>query len=185
MRDATVPECPVNLRSRVVRRPWTRRCSSTTTSVPTPVRRMRAAASARVASGAMVYGSAMMPCCFRLTIWTSRTCGSISPLRNPRSMMPMPPSSATAIAISDRVTVSMLAVTIGRLRVRRRDSRDDRSIADGSRRSTTLYCGVKRKSSKVQPRTKERRSDMSTDYNPQLPRPNAQGIGGWKLEVGS
>ncbi len=32
----------------------------------------------------------MTPCCVRLTISTSRTCGSISPGRNPRSMMPMP-----------------------------------------------------------------------------------------------
>ena len=38
--------------------------------------------------------------------------------RNPRSMMPMPPSSATAIAISARVIVSMLADTIGRFNVR-------------------------------------------------------------------
>ena len=38
----------------------------------------------------------------------------MSPERKPRSMMPMPPSSAMAIAISARVIVSMLAETIGR-----------------------------------------------------------------------
>ena len=54
----------------------------------------------------------------------------------------------------------MLAETIGRLSVRRREKRDVRSMAAGSRRSTTLYCGVKRKSSNVQPRTRESRSVM-------------------------
>ena len=44
--------------------------------------------------------------------------------------------------------------------VRRREKRDVRSIAAGSRRSTTLYCGVKRKSSNVQPRTRASRSDI-------------------------
>ena len=34
----------------------------------------------------------------------------------------------------------------------------ERSIAAGSRRSRTLYCGVKRKSSNVQPRTVWRKS---------------------------
>ena len=42
-----------------------------------------------------------------------------------------------------------------------RTARHDRSIDDGSRRSRTLYCGVKRKSSKVQPRTRSTKSDMS------------------------
>src|SRR4030095_6530462 len=96
----------------------------------------------------------MMPCCLRLTISTSRTCGSISPLRKPRSMMPMPPSSATAIAISDRVMVSMFAETIGRLSGTPVEKRHVRSMADGSRRSTTLYCGVNRKSSNGAPRTR-------------------------------
>jgi hypothetical protein len=82
----------------------------------------------------------------------------MSPDLNPRSMMPMPPSSATAIAISARVIVSMLAETIGRFSVSLCESRDERSIVAGSRRSTTLYCGVKRKSSNVQPRTVCRRS---------------------------
>src|SRR5687767_4491533 len=80
----------------------------------------------------------------------------MSPERNPRSMMPMPPSSATAMAISARVIVSMLAETIGRFRVRCSDRRLEISIAAGSRRSRTLYCGVKRRSSNVQPRTRSR-----------------------------
>ena len=42
------------------------------------------------------------------------------------------------------------------LELRRREKRDVRSMVAGSRRSTTLYCGVKRKSSKVQPRTRAR-----------------------------
>jgi hypothetical protein len=71
-------------------------------------------------------------------------------------MIPMPPSSAMAMAISARVIVSMFAETIGRRRVRCWDRRHVRSIAAGSRRSRTLYCGVKRKSSKVQPRTRSR-----------------------------
>src|SRR4026208_1883444 len=73
-------------------------------------------------------------------------------------MMPMPPSSATAIAISARVTVSVLAGPRGRFSVRCSERRDERSIVAGSRRSMTLYCGVKRKSSNVQPRTVCRRS---------------------------
>jgi hypothetical protein len=71
-------------------------------------------------------------------------------------MMPIPPSSATAMAISARVIVSMFAEMIGRRRVRCSDRRQVRSIAAGSRRSRTLYCGVKRKSSNVQPRTRSR-----------------------------
>jgi hypothetical protein len=62
------------------------------------------------------------------------------------------------MAISARVTVSMLAETIGRFSVRCSESLDERSIVAGSRRSMTLYCGVKRKSSNVQPRTVCRRS---------------------------
>ena len=58
IRDATVPAWSTNRRSRVVSRPCTRRWASTTTSVPTPVSRIRAAASARLASGAIVYGIA-------------------------------------------------------------------------------------------------------------------------------
>ena len=46
-------------------------------------------------------------------------------------MIPMPPSSATAIAISDRVTVSMLAETIGRFSVRPVEKR--RRQIDGGR----------------------------------------------------
>ena len=46
-------------------------------------------------------------------------------------MMPMPPSSATAIAISARVTVSMLAETIGRFSVR--CSRKRHGQIDGGR----------------------------------------------------
>ena len=50
-------------------------------------------------------------------------------------MMPMPPSSAWTIAIGARVTVSMLAETIGRFSVMRRDSRhgqvDGRRVAAG------------------------------------------------------
>ena len=66
-------------------------------------------------------------------------------------MMPMPPSSAWTIAIGARVTVSMLAETIGRRSVMCSDKRDLRSIDAGSRRSTTLNCGEKRKSSNVRP----------------------------------
>jgi hypothetical protein len=101
----------------------------------------------------MLYGSVMMPCCVRFTISTSRTWGSISPGRNPRSMTPIPPSSAWTMAIGARVTVSMLAETIGRFNVMRRDSLHDRSIAEGSRRSRTLCCGARMKSSNVHPRT--------------------------------
>lgn len=71
-------------------------------------------------------------------------------------MMPMPPSSATAMAIAARVTVSMLAETIGRLRVIAVDSRPRRSIRSGSRRSSTLHCGASRKSSNVAPWTSAR-----------------------------
>ena len=112
--------------------------SSTTTSVPTRERAMRAAASAGSQWRRRCTGSVMTPCCVRLTISTSRTCGSISPGRNPRSMIPIPPSSACTIAIGARVTVSMFAETIGRLSVMARESRQDRSIAAGSRRSRTL-----------------------------------------------
>ena len=73
----------------------------------------------------------MMMCCIRLTFSTSRTCGSMSPLRKPRSMMPRPPSSAWTIAIGARVTVSMLADTSGRLSVMWVEKRHDRSISDG------------------------------------------------------
>ena len=83
----------------------------------------------------------MTPCCVRLTISTSRTCGWMSPGLNPRSMMPRPPSSAWTIAIGARVTVSMFAETIGRFSVMCCETRHERSIADGSRRSRMLYCG--------------------------------------------
>ncbi len=139
--------------SRSVSSPASRRRSSTTTSVPTRERAISAAASSSGASGAMLQGSVMTPCCVRLTIPTSRTCGSISPGRKPRSMMPMPPSSACTIAIGARVTVSMFAETMGRLSVMRRERREDRSMAAGSRRSSTLRCGERMKSSNVQPRT--------------------------------
>ena len=59
----------------------------------------------------------MMPCCVRLTAATSATCGAMSPARKPRSMTPMPPSSASTTAIAARVMVSMLADTSGRLSV--------------------------------------------------------------------
>ena len=164
MRSATVPVPSTKRRSRAVRRPSSRRLGSVTTSVPTPVRRMASRASVSGASGRIVYGSAMMPCCRRLTRSTSRTCGSMSPERKPRSMIPMPPSSATAMAISARVIVSMLADTIGRFSVRCSERRDERSIVAGSRRSMTLYCGVNRKSSNVQPRTVCRRSVTVSGY---------------------
>jgi hypothetical protein len=66
-------------------------------------------------------------------------------------MIPMPPSSAWTIAIGARVTVSMFAETIGRFNTMCCDTRHDRSITAGSRRTITLRCGVNRKSSKVQP----------------------------------
>src|SRR5215831_4081825 len=96
----------------------------------------------------------MTPCCVRLTISTSRTCGWMSPGRKPRSMIPRPPSSAWTIAIGARVTVSMLADTIGRFSVMCCETRHDRSMAAGSRRVMMLFCGVSRKSSNVQPRTR-------------------------------
>ena len=105
-----------NRRSRSVSRPTSLPAPSTTTRVPTRECSMAAAASASVASGPIVYGSRMIPCCVRLTICTSRTCGSISPGRKPRSMIPIPPSSAMTMAMGARVTVSMLAETIGRFR---------------------------------------------------------------------
>ena len=49
-------------------------------------------------------------------------------------MIPMPPSSAWTMAIGARVTVSMLAETIGRFSARCCETRHDRSIAAGSRR---------------------------------------------------
>ena len=95
----------------------------------------------------------MMPCCVRLTAATSATCGSMSPARNPRSMTPMPPSSASTIAIAARVTVSMLADTSGRLSVRCSENRADRSTGVRDRAAgSTPHCGVNRKSSNVQPR---------------------------------
>src|SRR5215203_4334640 len=72
-------------------------------------------------------------------------------------MMPMPPSSAWTIAIGARVTVSMLAETIGRFSVIRRESWQVRSIRDGSRLAMMLRCGVKMKSSNVQPRVSSSR----------------------------
>ena len=66
----------------------------------------------------------------------------------------MPPSSACTIAIGARVTVSMLADTSGRLSVMCVENRHDKSMAAGSRRSITLYCGRSRKSSNVVPRTR-------------------------------
>ena len=120
--------------SRSVSRPFKRRDPSTTTSVPARVRRISATASASEVSGETAYGSRMMMCCIRLTFSTSRTCGSMSPLRNPRSMMPRPPSSACTIAIGARVTVSMLADTSGRFSVMWVEKRHDRSMTDGSRR---------------------------------------------------
>jgi hypothetical protein len=80
----------------------------------------------------------MMMCCIRLTFSTSRTCGPMSPFLKPRSMMPMPPSSAWTIAIGARVTVSMLADTSGRLSVMFVEKRQDRSMTDGSRRVMML-----------------------------------------------
>src|SRR3954467_3560652 len=142
-----------NRMSRSVSSPTNRPTSSTTTSVPTRMRSINAAASSSDASGRMLHGSRITPCCVRFTFSTSRTCGSISPERKPRSMMPMPPSSACTIAIGARVTVSMFAETIGRFKVIRRDRRDERSMAAGSRRRSTLRCGDRMKSSNVQPRT--------------------------------
>ena len=159
IRLATVADrSSTNCRSRSVSSPSRCQSPAMTTSVPTRARSITARASASVASGAMVSGSGMTPCCVRLTFITSRTCGSMSPGRNPRSMMPMPPSSAMTIAISARVTVSMLAETIGRFRVSEVVRRADRSIVAGSRRSTMLICGVSRKSSKVHPATAVSRS---------------------------
>ncbi len=62
------------------------------------------------------------------------------------------------IAISARVTVSMLAETTGRFSVSDVVRRADRSMVAGSRRSTMLICGVNRKSSKVHPATALSRS---------------------------
>src|SRR3954447_10507174 len=157
MRSTTRDFSPLtNRMSRSVRSPVSRPLSSTTTSVPTRVRSIKAAASSSDASGRMLQGSRMTPCCVRFTFSTSRTCGSISPARKPRSMIPIPPSSACTMAIGARVTVSMFAETIGRLSVIRRDRREDRSIAVGSRRRSTLRCGDRMKSSNVQPRTSSR-----------------------------
>ena len=61
----------------------------------------------------------MMMCWVRFTFSTSRTCGEMSPLLNPRSMMPSPPSSACTMAMGARVTVSIFADTIGRFSVMR------------------------------------------------------------------
>ena len=151
--DTRDPRRSTNRMSRSVSSPASRLWPSTTTRVPTRERAISAAASSSDASGARLHGSVITPCCVRLTIPTSRTCGSISPGRNPRSIMPMPPSSACTIAIGARVTVSMFAETMGRLSVMRRDRREDRSMTAGSRRSSTLRWGERMKSSNVQPRT--------------------------------
>ncbi len=68
------------------------------------------------------------------------------------------------MAISARVMVSMFADTSGRLRVRCSVRRDERSIAAGSRRSSTLYCGLNRKSSNVQPRIESENVVTVTGY---------------------
>ena len=152
IRSETGTAGSTNRTSRSDSRPSSRRPPPTTTSVPTPDRCIRARASLRGAQAGIAYGSAMIPCWVRLTISTSRTCGSMSPSRKPRSMTPRPPSSASTIAISARVTVSMFADTIGRASVRCSDSRQDRSMFDGSRRSITDRRGANKKSSNVAPR---------------------------------
>ena len=68
-------------------------------------------------------------------------------------MKPMPPSSASTVAMAARVTVSMLAETSGRRSGMCSETRDVRSIVAGSRLGRTPRCGVSRKSSKVHPRT--------------------------------
>ena len=92
----------------------------------------------------------MTPCCVRLTISTSRTCGWMSPGRKPRSMIPMPPSSACTIAIGARVTVSMLAETIGRSQgdVLRHAARqvDRGRVAPRKRRCAAASAGSRRTS---------------------------------------
>ena len=55
----------------------------------------------------------------------------------------------------------MLADTSGRFSVMCCEKRQDRSMAAGSRRSSTLYCGRSRKSSKVQPRTASHQASLS------------------------
>src|SRR4051794_6342238 len=106
----------------------------------------------------MVCGSVMMPCWVRLTAVTSPICGAMSPARKPRSITPIPPSSASATAIAARVMVSMFAETTGRRSVIPAVKRVVRSITAGSRLGTMPSCGVSRKSSNVQPRTNVRRS---------------------------
>ena len=122
--------------SRSVRSPHKRRSASTTASVPTPVCVITRRASATRWSTFTACGSRIMPCCVRFTEVTSATCGAISPDRNPRSMTPIPPSSASTTAIAARVIVSMLADTMGRLIVRCSENRVLRSIASGSRLGT-------------------------------------------------
>ena len=91
IRSATSDSGPTNLMSRSVSRPVRRRASSTTVSVPTPVRAMMRTASLTRLLAAIECGSAMVPCCRRLTAATSRICGSISPARKPRSIPVHPP----------------------------------------------------------------------------------------------
>ena len=147
--------------SRRVSRPARRACSVVTTSVPTPVRSISRIASATVSLTPIVCGSAMMPCCVRLTAVTSAICGAMSPDLNPRSITPIPPSSASATAIAARVIVSMFADTNGRFSAIWVVNRVLRSMREGSRLGTMPSCGVNRKSSKVQPRTRSSKSTAS------------------------
>ena len=145
MRSATVAPAPsTKRRSRSVSRPSSRAAGvDDDQRADARPRHQRHAPPTAARPGRCCRDRAMTPCCVRLTFSTSRTCGSISPGRKPRSMMPMPPSSACTIAIGARVTVSMLADTIGRLQ---RDAAGTAGTTgrstSGSRRASTLYCGA-------------------------------------------
>ena len=131
-----------SITSRRVSMPASRSSPSTTTSPLTPWSSIRSSASASRAPAPIVWGSGITRASARLTRATSATCCSTE---RKRCTMPMPPSRAMAIAISDSVTVSMLAETIGAAMRSRRVSRVETLTSD--RELIPLRRGASRTSS--------------------------------------
>jgi hypothetical protein len=89
--------------------------SRSTIGTPEILKRiMSAFASRSVASGASVIGLRIIPLSERFTLSTSADCRSMDMFL---WMTPIPPARASAIAISDSVTVSIAAETKGTLSV--------------------------------------------------------------------
>ena len=118
--DSGRSRCRSNWRSRLVMIPTSVPLASTTGTPLMRNRAMRATVSRRVAVGCSVIGLRIMPLSERFTRSTSAACRSIDMFL---WSTPMPPARAIAMAISDSVTVSIAAETIGnrirRSRVRR------------------------------------------------------------------